>query len=80
MGVVEDKLKELKKRETKTLQMGGEKAVAKQHEKNKLTARERMGSSPVTVWSMAGRCLRFLRILRPEAGVWGRCIPKKYAK
>ena len=42
MGVVEDKLKELKKRETKTLQMGGEKAVAKQHEKDKLTARERL--------------------------------------
>ena len=42
MGVVEDKLKELKTREAKTLQMGGEKAVAKQHEKNKLTARERL--------------------------------------
>ena len=42
MGVVEDKVKELKTREAKTLQMGGEKAVAKQHEKNKLTARERL--------------------------------------
>jgi acetyl-CoA carboxylase carboxyltransferase component len=42
MGVVEDKLKELKARESKTLQMGGEKAVAKQHEKNKLSARERL--------------------------------------
>ena len=42
MGVVEDKIKELKTREAKTLQMGGEKAVAKQHEKNKLTARERL--------------------------------------
>ncbi|MGD9315170.1 MAG: carboxyl transferase domain-containing protein, partial [Desulfobacterales bacterium] len=42
MGVVEDKITELKEREAKTLQMGGEKAVAKQHEKNKLTARERL--------------------------------------
>ncbi len=42
MGVVEDKLKELKAREAKTLQMGGEKAVAKQHEKDKLSARERL--------------------------------------
>jgi acetyl-CoA carboxylase carboxyltransferase component len=42
MGVVEDKIKELKTREAKTLQMGGEKAIAKQHEKNKLTARERL--------------------------------------
>ena len=42
MGVVKDKLKALKDREIKTLQMGGEKAVAKQHEKNKLTARERL--------------------------------------
>jgi acetyl-CoA carboxylase carboxyltransferase component len=42
MGVVKDKIKALKDRETKTLQMGGEKAVAQQHEKNKLTARERL--------------------------------------
>ena len=42
MGVVEVKLKELKKREAKILEMGGEKAVAKQHEKDKLTARERL--------------------------------------
>ena len=42
MGVVEDKINELKAREAKTLQMGGEKAVAKQHEKNKLNARERL--------------------------------------
>ena len=42
MGIVEDKIKELKTREAKTLQMGGEKAVARQHEKNKLTARERL--------------------------------------
>jgi acetyl-CoA carboxylase carboxyltransferase component len=42
MGVVEDMIKELKAREAQILQMGGEKAVAKQHEKNKLTARERL--------------------------------------
>ena len=42
MGIVEDKLKELKAREEKMLQMGGEKAVAKQHDQGKLTARERL--------------------------------------
>ena len=42
MGVVEDKIKDLKEREEKILQMGGEKAVAKQKEKGKLTARERL--------------------------------------
>ena len=42
MGIVEDKLKELKAREEKMLQMGGEKAVAKQHGQGKLTARERL--------------------------------------
>ena len=42
MGITEDKIKDLKEREAKIRQMGGEKAVAKQHEKNKLTARERL--------------------------------------
>ena len=42
MGIVEDKIKDLKEREKKILQMGGEKAVAKHKEKGKLTARERM--------------------------------------
>ena len=42
MGVVKDKIKELNARKTKVFQMGGETAVAKQHEKNKLTARERL--------------------------------------
>jgi len=42
MGAVNDKLKQLKEKERRIRQMGGEKAVAKQHEKNKLTARERM--------------------------------------
>jgi len=42
MGVVEDKIKDLKEREEKILQMGGEDAVAKQKEKGKLTARERL--------------------------------------
>ncbi len=42
MRIVEDGIKDLKKREKKILQMGGEKMVAKQHEKGKLTARERL--------------------------------------
>jgi acetyl-CoA carboxylase carboxyltransferase component len=42
MGVVEDKIRELKARESKVLQMGGEKAVASQLKKGKLTARERL--------------------------------------
>jgi acetyl-CoA carboxylase carboxyltransferase component len=42
MGVVKDKIKELHERKAKILQMGGETAVAKQLEKNKLTARERL--------------------------------------
>jgi len=42
MGVVENKIKDLKEREKKVLQMGGEKAVAKHKEKGKLTARERL--------------------------------------
>jgi acetyl-CoA carboxylase carboxyltransferase component len=43
MGVIEDKLKDLKDREEKIRRMGGEKAVAKQTEKGKLTARQRIG-------------------------------------
>jgi acetyl-CoA carboxylase carboxyltransferase component len=43
MGIVEDKIKDLKDRKNKILQMGGEKAVAGQKEKGKLTARERLG-------------------------------------
>jgi acetyl-CoA carboxylase carboxyltransferase component len=42
MGSTEDKIKELKEREEKELVMGGEKQIQKQHEKGKLTARERM--------------------------------------
>jgi len=42
MGIVEDKIKELKAREAKVQQMGGEKAVAKHKAKGKLTARERL--------------------------------------
>lgn len=42
MGIVEDKIKDLKEKEKKILEMGGEKAVAKHKEKGKLTARERM--------------------------------------
>ena len=42
MGIVEDKIRDLKAREAKLLEMGGEKAVAAQREKGKLTARERL--------------------------------------
>jgi len=42
MGIIADKINDLKNRQAEIRQMGGEKAVAKQHEKNKLTARERL--------------------------------------
>jgi len=42
MGIVEDKIRDLKAREAKMLEMGGEKAIAAQREKGKLTARERL--------------------------------------
>ncbi len=42
MGVVDDKLKDLKERERMVLQMGGAKAVAKHKESGKLSARERL--------------------------------------
>ena len=42
MGIVEDKIRDLKAREAKVLEMGGEKAVASQRDKGKLTARERL--------------------------------------
>ncbi len=42
MGVIADKIKDLKDRETKILGMGGEKALAKRREQGKLNARERL--------------------------------------
>ncbi len=42
MGIIQDKIKELKEREKKALQMGGTKAVEKHKKKGKLTARERL--------------------------------------
>jgi methylmalonyl-CoA decarboxylase subunit alpha len=42
MGSVEDKIKELNARETKIREMGGPKAVAKQKQNGRLTARERL--------------------------------------
>lgn len=42
MGIVEDKIKDLKSREKKLLEMGGAKLVSKHKEKGKLTARDRM--------------------------------------
>ncbi|MCP3862035.1 MAG: methylmalonyl-CoA carboxyltransferase [Aestuariibacter sp.] len=42
MGIVEDKIKDLKSREKKLLEMGGARLVGKHKEKGKLTARERL--------------------------------------
>jgi methylmalonyl-CoA decarboxylase subunit alpha len=42
MGIVADKLKELRDREARIMEMGGSKAVAQQLERGKMTARDRM--------------------------------------
>ena len=42
MGVVADKIAAFKQREAKLREMGGAKAVAAQHERGKMTARERL--------------------------------------
>lgn len=42
MGVIADSIKKLQEKESKLREMGGEKAVQKQHERGKLTARERL--------------------------------------
>jgi len=42
MATVAEKIKELREREAKIKEMGGAKAVAQQHERGKLTARERL--------------------------------------
>ena len=42
MGIIEDKIKDLKNREARALEMGGQEAVAKQRESGKLTPRERL--------------------------------------
>ncbi|MGV8075314.1 MAG: acyl-CoA carboxylase subunit beta [Syntrophobacteraceae bacterium] len=42
MGVVADKITELRERESKVKEMGGPKAVAQQHDRGKMTARERL--------------------------------------
>ena len=44
MGITEERLQELKEKEAKVRQMGGEKAVAKHKAKGKMTARERIES------------------------------------
>ena len=43
MGIVKEKIEDLKARQAHILEMGGEKLVAKHKEKGKLTARERIG-------------------------------------
>ena len=42
MGLTADRIKDLKERQKRLLEMGGPKAVAKHKEKGKLTARERL--------------------------------------
>ena len=42
MGIIEDKIADLKQREEKLLQMGGEKAITRQNDRGKMTARERL--------------------------------------
>ncbi|MDA9762159.1 methylmalonyl-CoA carboxyltransferase [Desulfobacterales bacterium] len=42
MGMVQNKIKDLMERQERILRIGGKKAVKKQHEKGKLTARERL--------------------------------------
>ena len=42
MGIVKEKIDDLKAREARILEMGGEKLVAKHKEKGKLTARQRL--------------------------------------
>ena len=44
MGVIEDKLSDFTQRDAKILGMGGDESIEKQHEKGKLTARERVES------------------------------------
>jgi len=65
MGIVADKIKDLIAREQKILKMGGDAAVAKQHESGKLTARERLnllfdaGTFRETDMFVAHRCVNF---------------------
>ena len=42
MGISANKIKELKESEERELAMGGEKGIQKQHDRGKLTARERL--------------------------------------
>lgn len=42
MGIIADSIRELQEREAQLKQMGGEKALARQHEQGKLNARERL--------------------------------------
>jgi acetyl-CoA carboxylase carboxyltransferase component len=65
MGATEDKIKELKAREKRVLEMGGPAAVSKYKEKGKLTARERLdhlfdkGTFREIDMFVAHRCVNF---------------------
>lgn len=65
MGVIDDSIKELQEKESKLHGMGGEKAVQKQHQRGKLTARERLnllfdaGSFKELDLFVSHRCVNF---------------------
>jgi acetyl-CoA carboxylase carboxyltransferase component len=65
MGIIADSIKELQEKEAKLKAMGGEKAVKKQHERGKLTARERLdllfdaGSFNELDMFVSHRCVNF---------------------
>jgi acetyl-CoA carboxylase carboxyltransferase component len=65
MGIIADSIKELQEKESKIKAMGGEKAVKKQHERGKLTARERLnllfdaGSFKELDMFVTHRCVNF---------------------
>jgi len=43
MGIVSDKIGDLRNRKEQLMQMGGEKSIDRQHDLGKMTARERLG-------------------------------------
>ncbi len=57
MGIVADKIKDLKEKEKKILQMGGEKAIAKHKKTGKLSARERLDLFfDCRIWALRDIC------------------------
>ena len=56
MTMMKDRVKELEERRAQIKQMGGEEKVAKQHERGKLTARERLAASSTTACASRSAC------------------------